>query len=107
VIEHVQVGNDNGLVPAITTLENNYPNPFNPSTKIEFGLNAASHVLLEIYNIKGEKVKTLINEDMAASYHTAVWNGKDDGGKAVSSGVYFYKMRTDNYQATRKMVLMK
>ena len=85
----------------------NYPNPFNPETTIEFGIKENSNVLIEIYNIKGQKVKTLINGFREAGYHSIIWNGKDSNGKPVASGLYFYRMRTDNYQKIRKMILLK
>ena len=60
-----------------------------------------------IFNIRGQKVKTLINSSLPAENHHIVWNGKDDSGKSVSTGIYFYKMKTANYIASRKMILMK
>jgi subtilisin family serine protease len=95
-------------ISSITTLlGKNYPNPFNPETKIEFNLQKEAFIALEIYNVKGQKVKTLVNDIKNAGYHTVVWNGKDNADKPVSSGIYFYKLQTDNYQSVRKMILMK
>ena len=87
----------------------NFPNPFNPSTTISFSLTAkdAKNAKLEIYNLKGQKVKTLVNEELAAGKHSVVWNGTDDSDKSVSSGIYFYKMRAGSYTSTKKMILMK
>jgi hypothetical protein len=95
------------LVPAETALCGNYPNPFNPTTQINFALHEASKVSIVVYNIKGEKVKTLINEPMEAAQHHITWNGTDDDNRAVSSGIYFYKMQTSRYTSTKKMILMK
>ncbi|MCK4312242.1 MAG: T9SS type A sorting domain-containing protein [Candidatus Cloacimonetes bacterium] len=96
------------IIVAKTELINNYPNPFNPVTNIVFSIKEASHVTLEIYNIKGEKVRTLINEVLPANNHVVTWNGVDDSNKSVSSGVYFYKMRAGGrYTSTKKMILMK
>jgi Peptidase family C25/Propeptide_C25/Carboxypeptidase regulatory-like domain/Secretion system C-terminal sorting domain/Peptidase family C25, C terminal ig-like domain len=95
------------LIPLVTELEGNYPNPFNPTTVIKFGLSEAASVTLEVYNIKGEKVRTLINSGLEAKYHTVTWNGKDDSRKNVSSGVYFYKMKAGSYTSTKKMIMMK
>nr|HPR17163.1 FlgD immunoglobulin-like domain containing protein [Candidatus Cloacimonadota bacterium] len=103
----VPVGNDQNLIPAVTSLEGNYPNPFNPTTTIRFGLTTDENVNLVIYNTKGEKVKTLVNNELEAGYHNFVWNGLDDNGKQSASGVYFYKMQTEKYQSTKKMILMK
>jgi hypothetical protein len=107
VIEHIQTSTGGDLIPAITELEGNYPNPFNPSTKISFALSEPGNVTLEVYNIKGEKVKTLFEGELNAQYHSVEWNGKDANQKPVSSGIYFYKMKTANYSAMKKMILMK
>ena len=62
---------------------------------------------LNIFNLKGQLVKTLVNEHLDAAYHSVVWNGKDNSNKTVSSGIYFYKMETGSYTSTKKMILMK
>jgi len=93
--------------PEITELTGNYPNPFNPTTTISFSTSEAGFVSINIYNMKGQLVKTLVNENLDAAYHNVVWNGKDNRNKTISSGIYFYKMRTNNYTATKKMILMK
>ncbi len=98
---------DDDLVDA-TILNGNYPNPFNPETTISFSVvQTSSLVNLEIYNLKGQKIKTLVNEVLSAGSHSVVWNGTDDKGKSVASGVYLYKMRTGNYVSSKKMILMK
>ena len=94
-------------IPNVTKLSGNYPNPFNPTTTINFTTKEAGNVNLTIYNIRGQKVKTLVNDNLDAASHSVVWNGKDDNGKAVSSGVYFYKMQAGKYTSTKKMILMK
>jgi len=91
----------------VTELEGNYPNPFNPTTTINFSLKTAEKTLLEVYNIRGEKVRTLVDGELQADYHSIVWNGKDNSGKKSASGVYFYKMKAGSYQQTKKMILMK
>ena len=98
---------DNTITPAVTALKGNYPNPFNPETTISFDLAKDSFVNIEIFNIKGQKVKTLISEQYKAGNHNVIWNGIDDNGRNVSSGVYFYKMSTENYNSINKMILMK
>ncbi len=85
----------------------NYPNPFNPETMIVFDLPESGNVKLEIYNIKGQKVKTLLDCYMSPGSSEMVWNSKDDHGKRVSSGVYFYKLQTEKKIITKKMLLMK
>jgi len=101
-------GTDPDNIPGLVTkLKGNYPNPFNPTTTIAFDLAKSSAVNLRIYNLKGQLVKTLVNRDLAAGQHSVVWNGKDENNRAVSSGVYFYRMETRNYKSTNKMLLMK
>jgi flagellar hook assembly protein FlgD len=70
-------------------------------------MSEAGMVNIEIYNIKGQRVKTLVSEDMEAGNHSLVWNGRDNNNNPVSSGVYFYKMVTGKYTSTKKMILMK
>ncbi len=96
-----------GIPAVITALNGNYPNPFNPETTISFSVKETSPVAIEIYNVKGQLVKTLVNEVKASGNHTVVWNGKDNNGRNVTSGVYFYKMNTGKFSSTKKMILMK
>jgi len=91
----------------LTQLKNNYPNPFNPQTSIHFTIANDTTVKLNVYNIKGQLVTTLLNKRLLKGEHTTVWNGKDQLGNAVSSGVYFYKMDTESYSSLKKMVLLK
>lgn len=92
---------------ASTTLVGNYPNPFNPRTTLRYDLKDNSHVRIDIYNYRGQLVKTLVNTDKAAGRHSVDWDGTDQQGMPVSSGVYYYKMFSGSYSSTRKMVLMK
>ena len=86
----------------------NYPNPFNPSTTIKFDLRKAGYVNLEIYNIKGQKVRTLIDQQQEAGYHSKVWNGIDDSGNPIGSGIYFYRLIVDGTAyPMRKCLLLK
>jgi hypothetical protein len=95
------------LVPTATALVGNYPNPFNPTTEVRFSLIETADVQIEIYNVRGEKVKTLVDDRFDAAYHTVTWNGDDDTGRAAGSGIYFYKMRAGKFTSTKKMILMK
>ena len=97
----------NIIIPKSTALLGNYPNPFNPTTEISFALKDAQNVTLEIFNVRGQKVKTLINDNMDAGLHQVLWAGLDNDGKQISSGIYFYKMQAGKYISTRKMILMK
>ena len=90
-----------------TQLIGNYPNPFNPETTISYSLSVASNLRVNIYNIRGQKIKTLINGYQAAGNHQVIWDGMDENGKYVSSGIYFYKMEADDFSQIKKMVLMK
>jgi len=92
-----------------TNLIGNYPNPFNPTTTISFSLtteNTESAELI-IYNLKGQKVKQLVNSQLSAGQHSVVWNGDDDNNKPVSSGMYLYKLKNGTYSSTKKMILIK
>jgi len=105
--QNVVVNTDENLIPLITKLNQNYPNPFNPTTTINYSLRENSKVTLNIYNIKGQKVKQLVSDQLPAGQHSVVWNGKDENKKPVSSGIYFYKLKTGDFEKTRKMILMK
>jgi len=100
--------NDDPVVPvAATELKNNFPNPFNPETTIAYSVKEASPVTIEIYNVKGQLVKTLVNEAKEAGNHSVVWKGTDNNGRSVSSGIYYYKMIAGKYSSTKKMIMMK
>ena len=100
--------NDNTVTPIMNKLHANFPNPFNPETTISFDIaQTSSSVSIDIYNIKGQKVKTLVDDIFEVGKHTITWNGTDGNNKSVSSGIYFYKMKTEKYLATKKMILMK
>jgi len=95
-------------VPLDFNLAQNYPNPFNPSTEIRYQLPERSTVVLTIYNALGEKVKTLAKaQDQPAGSFTLRWDGKNDLGSAVSSGIYFYRLEADSYHFIRKMILIR
>ena len=88
-------------------LHGNFPNPFNPETTIRYSVKEATPVSIDIYNVKGQLVKTLVNENKASGHYSVTWNGRDNNNLPVSSGVYFYKMLAGKYSSTRKMILMK
>lgn len=100
---------DESATPSAEQTLNNYPNPFNPATTINFSLNAESteNTELIIYNSKGQEVKTLVNEPMESGNHSVIWNGQDDSNKPVSSGIYLYKLKSGTVSQTKKMILMK
>jgi len=97
------------VTPTITKIElhSNFPNPFNPSTTISFSLPKEKNIELTIYNIKGQKVKTLYSGIAEEGKHSMIWEGIDSNRKTVSSGIYFYRLETKNKELTRKMLLLK
>jgi hypothetical protein len=94
-------------IPEEFTLHQNYPNPFNPITTIQYDLPKASHVRLIIYDIMGREVATIINTEMNAGYQSIIWNTRNNYGKPVSAGIYFYHLQTNDFVKTKKMVLLK
>jgi len=95
-------------IPTKFVLSQNYPNPFNPSTVISYQISKPANVTLEIYNVNGQKIRTLVNKQQQAGINEVTWNGKDNGGKQVVSGVYFYKLKVgDNIVDVKKMILLK
>ncbi len=94
-------------VPADYALLQNYPNPFNANTLIEFVLYQGGHVKLEVFDILGQKVTTLVEGNLPPGRHTATWKGKNAKGKSVSSGLYFYRLTASEFTEMKKMVLMK
>ncbi|MFC1887185.1 Omp28-related outer membrane protein [Candidatus Cloacimonadota bacterium] len=100
-------GSDDSIIPLYTELHNNYPNPFNPVTNIKYSLKKDSKVSLEVYNIKGQLVRTLIKDELKAGNYEVIWEGLDDNRNRVSSGVYFYKLNAGDYSSTKKMILLK
>jgi hypothetical protein len=94
--------------PALTfALAQNYPNPFNPNTSISFSLASSADTSLKIYNLKGQIVATLAEGILEAGNHTIDWDGRDDNGNALSSGIYFYRLQSGQTTLQRKMVLSK
>ncbi len=99
-------GNENSPVYT-SSLSQNYPNPFNPETTISYSLATPGNVELSVYNIRGQKVKTLLNRRCNAGENNVTWNGTDESGKNVSGGVYLYRLQTQGQALTRKMILLK
>ncbi len=97
---------DNIYVPETFTLSQNYPNPFNASTMIEFKTDGGM-TRLDVFDITGAKVKTLVDETLEAGQHSFVWNGSNDRGNVLASGVYFYKLSTSEEQQVMRMILLK
>ncbi len=98
---------DNGVTPREFRLQQNFPNPFNPTTAIDFSIPKAGFVELTILNILGERVSTLVSSYLTAGEHQVSWNGCDASGRDVASGVYLYRLQAESQSSVRKMVLMR
>ena len=107
VLSDPVANDDPTAAPMAVKLTGNYPNPFNPSTTLSFSLPDTRLIRLEIFNLKGQRVKTLASGELASGKHSYVWNGMDDNGRPVSSGVYLYRLQAGDFSASRKMMLMK
>jgi len=109
IIEQAPVSapDDDPVLPDEFALYQNYPNPFNPSTTIEYYLPRTANVQMDIYNILGQKVRVLTADRVIAGHHSIIWDGNDSHGKPVSTGVYFYRLRADDFIRTEKMLLLK
>lgn len=103
----VSVNKEKLLIPDKFVLYSNYPNPFNPSTNISYQLPNQSHVLVQIYDILGNKIKTLVNESQSPGKKTVLWDGINDLGMKMSGGVYIYQIHSGDFTDTRKMLLLK
>ncbi len=98
---------DDTVIPAVTELHNNYPNPFNPDTNISFSLAEDGQVSVDVFNSRGQKIKTLVNDYLQAGNHNIIWDGRDENNSEVSSGIYFYRMEKGDFTSTNKMIMMK
>jgi len=107
VAQVMSYGDPNASMPREFALHQNHPNPFNPSTTISYSLAEASEVKLVVYNITGQVVATLLDDYREAGEHSVVWDGNDESGRHVSSGIYFYTIRAGQFTDSRKMILMK
>jgi hypothetical protein len=99
--------NSNLILPVETNLYQNYPSPFNPSTNIKFRISEIGNVSIKIFNVLGKKIKQLLQENLPSGEHTIQWDGKDDEGNTLPSGIYFIQMIADSYQKTIKAILLK
>jgi len=95
------------LLPGEFSLAQNAPNPFNPQTRIDYDIPKATNVRLEIYNVLGQHVKTLVDEFQEPGSKSVIWDGRDNSGSTVASGIYFYRMDAGEFSLTRKMMMLK
>jgi len=108
IVSETKVGIDNeDQLPKEFSLSQNYPNPFNPTTTLKYGLPQDANVRLVIYNLGGRKVKTLLQKHQTAGWHQVQWDGTNEFGQSVSTGVYFYRLETEEFVDVKKMVFMK
>ena len=99
---------DSDLPDAVRNeLFQNYPNPFNPTTTIKYSISQASSVRLVVYNVAGQRIRTLVNETKPAGTYSEIWDGKNDGGRSVATGIYFYRFIAGNYSEVKKMILLR
>jgi hypothetical protein len=107
----VEDDQDEQSPPGNFHLAQNYPNPFNPVTTIRYAVGGRRGglvpVTLKVYNVLGQSVRTLVDEEKAAGSYLATWDGRDDGGRQLSSGVYLYRLEIEDLQVTRRMLLLK
>ena len=99
--------NSNGSLPEEFALEQNYPNPFNPSTQISYMVSTGNYVSLTIHDLLGREIKTLVSAFQPAGHYSVTWNGKDELGNSVPSGIYLYSLHSGGFVTIKKMVLMK
>jgi len=107
IITSVYDGRPFAQLPQNFELYQNYPIPFNPETQIEFSLSRASHVTIDVYNILGKRVRMLVDERLSSGHKVVTWDGKDDNGSDISSGIYLYRIVAGDFVESKKMVLLK
>jgi hypothetical protein len=107
ILNATSIGNDTPQIPTVSSLAQNYPNPFNAQTMISFNLATSGRVELDIYNMIGQKIVTLVDGSYNPGTYNVIWNGRDAAGSTVSSGIYYYRLKTDAKTETMKMTLLK
>jgi len=93
--------------PQSYSLEQNYPNPFNPTTNIKYTVAKEGNVKIEVYDITGKLVTTLVNQSMSSGTYNVTWNGQNTSGQNVVSGIYLYRIQSNDFVAIKKMILLK
>lgn len=101
------VNSNDSLLPDRFALNQNYPNPFNPSTNIEYGLPKTAYVVLKIYNILGEEIRTLVQELQSPGIKSVVWDGTNNRGLGVASGIYIYQIKAGDFRSAHKLMLLR
>ena len=98
---------DDHLPVVATALDGNYPNPFNPETTISYSVKEPGRVKMEVYNIRGKLVRTLVDEEPTTGHYKLIFDSRDDRGRSIASGVYMLRMKAPGYKKTTKMILMQ
>ncbi len=106
-LDQTDIPDDNPVLPNPASLEQNFPNPFNPTTSIRFVVNQPSIVKITVFNILGQEVEVLLDDFRSIGAHSVEWNGINSNSKSMPAGVYFYRLQIGSYSETRKMVLLK
>jgi hypothetical protein len=101
------VSADGNNLPRTFELTNNYPNPFNPSTNLQFAVPKQGNITLAVYNVLGQRVRTLADGVYAPGQYTITWDGKDESGRTLASGIYFARLETGSIALVKKMLMMK
>jgi len=96
-----------GEIPTDYELSQNYPNPFNPETRVKYQVPAAGNVKIVVYSITGQEVRTLVNEHQVAGFYSVYWDGKDNHGRQIPSGIYLYRMQSKDFVSAKRMILIK
>ena len=107
IISLNQLSIEGGILPKKISLYQNFPNPFNPTTKIKYEIKKPTNITLTVYNLKGKVIRNLISKNEKAGFNVISWNGKDDYGAKVSSGTYIYTIKTPEFSDSKKMILLK
>ena len=105
-LDELALASDN-VIPNNVSLSNAYPNPFNPRTKIVYTLNNSGYISLNIYDLKGSKIKSLINKYQTPGTMSITWDGSNDNGQLVAAGMYIYMIKTEEVSISKKMILLK
>ena len=98
---------DENTIPEVFALHQNYPNPFNPTTQIKYDLPEDGLVTINIYDVMGRSIKTLVNDNQSAGYRSVRWDATNNYGEEVSAGMYIYVIQAGEFRSTKKMVLLK
>ncbi|HEX2897391.1 MAG TPA: FlgD immunoglobulin-like domain containing protein, partial [candidate division Zixibacteria bacterium] len=107
IIPTIRQASKETSLPTSYELAQNFPNPFNPTTEISFSLPERTQVTLEIYNVLGQRVRTLVDGNLDAGVHSVKWDSRDNEGSQVASGLYMYRIQTEKFSQSKKMILMK